>query len=70
MSANNSFASLRLQLPLYPATTVYLQMMSESRSRINACNAGVGTGVSRRFFEKSPDVATQLAAACIPVMHI
>jgi hypothetical protein len=27
-----------LQLPLYPATTVYLQLMSESRSRINACD--------------------------------
>lgn len=34
------------QLPLYPATTIYLQLMSESRSRINACDVGVGTGVS------------------------
>lgn len=37
-----------MQLPLYPATTVYLQLMSESRSRINACKAGVGTGVGHR----------------------
>ncbi len=35
-----------VQLPLYPATTIYLQLMSESRSRINACDVGVGTGVS------------------------
>ena len=37
---------LILQLPLYPPTTIYLQLMSETRSRINACPAGVGTGVS------------------------
>jgi hypothetical protein len=40
---------VRLQLPLYPATTVYLQLISESRSRINACDKALDgrvTGVS------------------------
>jgi hypothetical protein len=35
------------QVPLYPPTVVYIQLMAETRSRINACADRVGTGVSR-----------------------
>ncbi len=40
-----SCAALAAQVPLYPPTTVYLQLMAETRSRINACAEGTGTGV-------------------------
>lgn len=40
---------LPAQLPLYPATAIYAQLVSESRSRINACDKRTDsriTGVS------------------------
>ena len=38
-------------VPLYPAATIYLQLMAEQRSRVNACRNDSDPGDARRRME-------------------
>lgn len=63
-------------IPLYPAATVYSQLMSEEKSRINACGIGVGpadlikTQVLRNIVILPSRGPHSIVSVCTKITHL